>query len=239
MVYAGILAGGRGERMGNTERPKQFLPIGGRPILVHTVERFLLAPGIDRILVAVPERWRAYTEALLKQHLPQAKALVVAGGRDRNDSLLRVCGYIEEAFGLHEEDILVSHDAVRPFVSERIIEENIRFAQEAGAANTMLPAIDTIATGEGAYLDTIPPRDRMYQVQTPQSFLIRPFVRVCRSLTEQEAKTLTDASKIYRLKGLPVKIVLGEQCNFKITTPYDLAVADFLCRTPEGDGLLR
>lgn len=79
----------------------------------------------------------------------------------------------------------------------------MRFAREVGAANTMLPAIDTIATGEGEFLDTIPPRELMYQVQTPQSFRMAAFIEVCRSLTEREAKTLTDASKIYRLKGLP------------------------------------
>lgn len=236
MVYAGILAGGRGERMGHTQRPKQFLPIGGRPILIHTVERFLKAGCIDRVLVAVPAKWMDYTKVLLGKYLPKAAVSVVEGGEDRNDSLLRVCGYIEKAYGLHEEDILVSHDAVRPFVSARILEENVRFAREVGAANTMLPAIDTIATGEGEFLDTIPPRELMYQVQTPQSFRMAAFIEVCRSLTEREAKTLTDASKIYRLKGLPVKIVVGEQRNFKITTPYDLAVADFLCKTQSAAG---
>lgn len=236
MVYAGILAGGRGERMGQTQRPKQFLPIGGRPILIHTVERFLHAGCIDQVLVAVPAKWMDYTKVLLEKYLPEAAAAVVEGGEDRNDSLLRVCGYIEKTYGIKEEDILVSHDAVRPFVSTRILEENVRFAREVGAANTMLPAIDTIATGEGEFLDTIPPRELMYQVQTPQSFRMADFIKVCRSLTEREAKTLTDASKIYRLKGLPVKIVVGEQRNFKITTPYDLAVADFLCKTQPAHG---
>lgn len=222
--------------MGHTQRPKQFLPIGGRPILIHTVERFLHAGCIDQVLVAVPAKWMDYTKVLLEKYLPEAAAAVVEGGEDRNDSLLRVCGYIEKTYGIKEEDILVSHDAVRPFVSTRILEENVRFAREVGAANTMLPAIDTIATGEGEFLDTIPPRELMYQVQTPQSFRMADFIKVCRSLTEREAKTLTDASKIYRLKGLPVKIVVGEQRNFKITTPYDLAVADFLCKTQPADG---
>lgn len=86
--------------MGHTQRPKQFLPIGGRPILIHTVERFLHAGCIDRVLVAVPAKWMEYTKVLLEKYLPEAAVSVVEGGEDRNGSLLRVCGYIEKTLGI-------------------------------------------------------------------------------------------------------------------------------------------
>ena len=135
--------------------------------------------------------------------------------------------YIEEQGKLTDDTIIVTHDSVRPFVTYRIIEENIRYAQQCGACDTVIPASDTIVESTGGeYISSIPDRKTMYQGQTPQSFRAKKLREVYESLTTEEKDVLTDACKIYVLKDEPVHLVEGEVSNIKITYPHDLRVAE-------------
>lgn len=232
MNYAGILAGGKGTRMGVTERPKQFLRMGasGKPILIHTLEAFLSCADIKAIVIACPQAWLEYTKVLVAENCTpqeQGRIHVIVGGKERFDSLANICDFIEANFGLDEEDILVSHDAVRPFVTERIIAENIQLAAKYGCVDTVVPATDTIVVSEGGeQIDAIPPRSQFYQGQTPQSFRISEYREAFGALTEEQKATLTDACKVYLLNNKPVHLVMGEYHNIKITTPHDLSVGE-------------
>lgn len=207
-IYGVILAGGQGTRMGNSDKPKQFLEVGGRPILIHTVEKFIVTPDFRQIIVLAPKQWLAYTKDIIKKYIKHhEKIVVIEGGNTRNETIMNAIQYIENAGCLTEETIIVTHDSVRPFVTYRIIEENIRYAEECGACDTVIPASDTIVESrDGNFISNIPERKMMYQGQTPQSFKAKRLREIYESLTEKEREILTDACKIYVLKNEPVHL---------------------------------
>ena len=136
---------------------------------------------------------------------------------------------IEEQGKLNDDTIIVTHDSVRPFVTHRILEENIKYAKEFGACDTVIPATDTIVESKNNELiSSIPDRSTMYQGQTPQSFKAVQLRELYEGLSEEEKKILTDACKIMVIKGEKVHLVEGEVSNIKITYPYDLRVAESL-----------
>ena len=229
-VFGVVLAGGIGTRMGNVEKPKQFMEIGGKPIIIHTIEKFVLNPQFEKILVLSPKQWIKHTGDLIKKYIPAADNIVViSGGATRNETIMNSIAYIEEQGRLNEDTIIVTHDSVRPFVTHRILEENIRYAKEFGACDTVIPATDTIVESKDHQLiSTIPDRSSMYQGQTPQSFKALHLRELYEGLTEEEKKILTDACKIAVIKGEKVHLVEGEVSNIKITYPYDLRVAESL-----------
>ena len=233
MVVAVICAGGIGSRMGNAEKPKQYLNVGGKPIILHTIEKFVVNEEFEKIIVLVPESWISYTKDIINKHLKGVeKVEVMAGGSDRNSTIMNAINYIEEKFGLDDDTIIVTHDAVRPFVTHRIIMDNIKAAVKVGACDTVIPATDTIVESiDGEKISSIPDRSKVYQGQTPQSFRAKRLKELYLSLTAEEKAILTDAAKIYLLKGEAVHLVSGEVFNIKITYPYDLTVAETLINT--------
>lgn len=228
MIYAEILAGGKGTRMGNTEKPKQFLMIADKPVLIHTIEQFILNSRINKIIVCCPEEWINYTKDIIKKYIIDDTMIdVVIGGSDRNETIINGCNHIEKEYGLTSDDIIITHDAVRPFISQRIINDNIEAMKTCDATDTVIPATDTIVSSlDGENLNEIPNRANLYQGQTPQSFKIIELMNLYNNLTEDEKKILTDACKIYVIKGKNVKIVMGEVYNMKITTRYDIKLAN-------------
>ena len=141
----------------------------------------------------------------------QGRIHVITSGKERFDSLANVCNFIEATFGLSDDEILVSHDAVRPFVTDLIIAENIKFATEYGCVDTVVPATDTIVVSEdGQQIDAIPPRSQFYQGQTPQSFRITEYREAFDALTDEQKSILTDSRKVYLLNDKPVYLVMGE-----------------------------
>ncbi len=230
MVVGAIFAGGIGSRMGSSDTPKQYLFLGTKPIIVHTVEKFFVNPELDKIIVLCPKQWVGPTRDMVEKSIGKTERVtVIEGGATRNDTLANALQYIEENFGLDEDTVIVTHDAVRPFVTHRIINENIKAAKKYGACDTVIPASDTIVeSGDGEKISFIPDRKKMYQGQTPQSFKAKKLKTVFETLTKDEKAVLTDACKIFTMKGEPVYLVEGEVFNIKITYPYDLKVAGVL-----------
>lgn len=227
MIYAAILAGGKGTRMGSTDVPKQFLELDGKPIIIHTTEKMLMCDRFEKIIIGINADWKSYCEDLIAKHIGNDKRIIVCtGGSDRSGTLCNVIDVIRETNGLNDDDIIVTHDAVRPFVTKRIIEENIDSALKYGACDTVIPATDTIVSSDdGEIISSIPERRRLYQGQTPQSFNIKLLTDSFAALTDEEKTTLTDACKILVLKNHPVHLVNGEVLNFKITTISDYQLA--------------
>ena len=184
-IFGIILAGGQGTRMGNAERPKQFMEIGKKPIIIHTIEKFAIHSAFDKVIVLSPRAWISHTRDLIRKYIPRSSnVVVVQGGSTRNETIMNGIRYIEENFGLDDNTIIVTHDSVRPFVSHRMIEENIRAAQECGACDTVIPATDTIVESAGhQFISSIPDRSTMYQGQTPQSFRAKKLRDIYESLT--------------------------------------------------------
>ncbi|MBI0577725.1 2-C-methyl-D-erythritol 4-phosphate cytidylyltransferase [Neobacillus cucumis] len=228
MIYAEILAGGKGTRMGNIHMPKQFLTLNGKPIIIHTIEKFILNDRFDKILVMSPKEWINHTKDIIKKHIGvQDRIVVLEGGSDRNESIMNGINYIKENYGIFDEDVIITHDSVRPFLTHRIIDENIDAALKYGAVDTVIEAIDTIIQSvDGESISDIPVRSTMYQGQTPQSFNIQKLVGYYEALNDEQKEILTDAAKIFALNGEKVRLVRGEVFNIKVTTPYDLKVAN-------------
>ncbi len=229
MNFAGILAGGKGTRMGKTELPKQFLQLGEKPIIIHTVEQFLISNDVDKIIIAVPAQWISHTKNIIGKYYNNEKIAIIEGGSSRNETVMAICNYLNQNYKLNDDDVLVTHDAVRPFITQRIIKENVEYAKEYDAVDTVVPAFDTIVEStNNNTITNIPIRDYMYQGQTPQTFKVKELMKTYESLNDEEKKVLTDAAKIYVLKNKNVKLVMGESYNMKITTPYDLKLANLM-----------
>ena len=237
MIFAAILAGGIGSRMGGTDTPKQFLTLGDKPVIIHTVDKFVINSKFDKILVLSPESFVNHTKNLINEYFGENDDIIVLkGGDTRNDTLINSIEYIKENFEIDDDSIIVTHDSVRPFVTHRIIEDNIEAAKEFGACDTVVPATDTIVESVDSKIITdIPIRDNYYQGQTPQSFKINKLSELINSLSNEETNILTDACKIFVLKGEEVHLVNGEITNIKITYPYDLKLANTILKETDHD----
>ncbi len=232
MIYGVILAGGIGSRMGNKEKPKQYINIGDKPIIVHTIEKFCLCSEFQEIIILCPKDWIEYTKGLVRKYVSETDRIaVIEGGGTRNETIMNAIAYIEETGTLDDNTVIVTHDAVRPFVTYRIIKENIEAAMRWGACDTVIPATDTIVESQnGKVISDIPNRAVLYQGQTPQSFKAVMLRDLYNSLTDEEKDVLTDAAKICVIKDRKVQLVRGENSNVKITYPYDLTVAESLLK---------
>lgn len=237
MTYGVILAGGIGSRMGG-DKPKQYLTVKDKPIIIYTIEKFLVVPEFEKVIVLCPKQWVEHTKNLIEKHIAPAKdrVAVIEGGSTRNETIMNAIKLIENEGNLNDDTIIVTHDSVRPFVTHRIIEENIKAAEEFGACDTVVPATDTIVEAiDNATISNIPDRSKMYQGQTPQSFKALKLKNMYESLTDEEKDILTDAAKIFVIKGEKVALVQGETFNMKITYPYDLRVAKSLLEDETDD----
>lgn len=237
MVYGVVLAGGIGSRMGG-DKPKQYLTVKDKPIIVYTIEKFFAVPEFEKIIVLCPNQWVEHTKNLIEKHIAPAgsRIAVIEGGETRNETIMNAIDFIDSEGNLNDDTIIVTHDSVRPFVSHRIIMENIEAARNYGACDTVVAATDTIVESlDGEIISSVPDRSKMYQGQTPQSFKALKLKNMYNSLTEDEKAILTDASKIFVIKGEKVALVQGETYNMKITYPYDLRVAKSLLEDEEND----
>ncbi|MDO4542724.1 MAG: 2-C-methyl-D-erythritol 4-phosphate cytidylyltransferase [Bacillota bacterium] len=228
MIYGAILAGGVGSRMNIADMPKQFLPLGEKPIIIHTLEKFLLCQDIDEVYIGVHSQWLSHMEDLVKKYveLRRENVHVVPGGGDRNETIMAVINAIEAKYGQREDDYIITHDAVRPFVTHRIIQENIDMVKQYNACDTVVNAVDTIVmSADGATIKDIPDRSLMYQGQTPQSFQMSLLKNLYYDLSPEEKDKLTDACKICVVSNVPVYLVRGEVSNLKITTVSDYKIA--------------
>jgi 2-C-methyl-D-erythritol 4-phosphate cytidylyltransferase / 2-C-methyl-D-erythritol 2,4-cyclodiphosphate synthase len=233
-VTAIVAAGGRGERLGAAQ-PKQMLVIGGRSILERSVQLLVAHPAVDEVVVALPPGLAAQPPAWLTRAAKTVK--VVSGGPRRQDSVANAFAAISDA-----TDIVVIHDAARPFASASLVSRTIDAAVETGAALAALPARDTVKRAEyvdgpaaagpdvaGHYVLETLPRDTVHLAQTPQAFR-REVLAAALAFGAGEAMEATDEATLAERAGHRVRLVEGEATNLKITTQDDLAIAEALAR---------
>lgn len=223
-----ILAGGIGSRMQSPELPKQYLKLDNEPIIIKTVRNFIDFGSFRAGVICCPVDWIEYTKALLLEYgIPTDTVFVVPGGKNRNSSVQNGCCFLTKNFKVADNDVVLTHDAVRPFINSRVIKDNVSAVVEFGAANTVMPVYDSIIrTASGDFLSEHLPRKELYRVQTPQSFRLKELENVINSLSEEELEAYTDVASIFADRGFRVKLVPGLDGNIKITTPFDMAVAE-------------
>ena len=218
-VTAIVPAGGTGKRMGNSF-PKQYLSIQNKPILIYTLEKLDRCKAIDETILAVPAALIDQTESLIQDWQIRKVNRVVAGGRERQQSVSNALNAADPACSL-----VVIHDAVRPFVSVAKIEETILTAREEGAAILGIPEKCTIKRVIGRIVSETVDRSDLWQIQTPQAFYAE-LIREAYRLAEADGISGTDDAMLIERLGYPVFVVEGEETNIKITSPIDLHIAE-------------
>lgn len=230
MNYAVILAGGSGKRMKSIAVPKQYYKIDDVPIIIYTLKTFIDINCFDYIYLAVNEDYKKYVSDLLEKYFKDklSKITLVNGGDERIDSIHNVIKAIDES-SVNDDDIIVIHDAVRPFVTEKIIKDNIEGAREYGATVTSVPVNDTILLStDGDYVDRIPIRKTLFNGQSPDSFNLKTFIELENKLTNEQKEIITGTSQVCTLNDYPIKMIEGDTVNFKITTDADLELAEHI-----------
>jgi len=234
----GVLAAGSSA---NPAAPKQFLTIGGVPVLIHSLRAFLAVERVSSIYVAV----RASEMERMKTHIADfalgEKVHVVEGGENRQESVGKALAAVGRDFpsergGADAGDVVLVHDAVRPLIDPATIDRTIDAVLKHGAAIVGLPAVDTIKqverTANGALVTSTIPRERVVYAQTPQGALYSALKRAFDEAAADEFLGTDEASLLERA-GIPVFVVAGSARNFKITQPGDLELAEFYLKRVE------
>jgi 2-C-methyl-D-erythritol 4-phosphate cytidylyltransferase/2-C-methyl-D-erythritol 2,4-cyclodiphosphate synthase len=226
-TWAIIVAGGRGQRFG-TVAPKQFLPLGDQPLLQHSLQLFSSAKKITGIILVLPEEfvgeWREKLRGL--------DVRVTAGGATRQESVSKGLAQVPV-----DVSWIVIHDAARPFVTLQLLENLLTVAQEHGAAIPAIPVADTLKKGDdqGRVLETVDRQD-LFRVQTPQVFS-RDLLKEALAWAKENSVDGTDEAGLVEKMGRPVRLISGEEFNFKVTQPSDLEMAQALWSHRHMNGL--
>lgn len=217
MKYALVVAGGKGLRMG-TELPKQFLPVGGKPVLMRTLETFYAYDPAMQIILVLPHSQQDYWKGLCAEYRFSIPHLLADGGETRFHS-------VKNGLALVSGSGLVGvHDGVRPFVSREVIARCYERAAEAKAVVPVIDVVETVRRLEGEGSSTVN-REEYKLVQTPQVFDAELLKR---AYGQPYSPSFTDDASVVEAMGIPVVLTAGNRENIKITTPFDLQVAKAL-----------
>ena len=224
MITAALIpAAGRGQRMG-LDIEKQFLPLGGKPLLAYTLARFEATPTINRIVVIVPSGRETfcYQEIIVPWGLRKVTH-IIAGAETRQRSVIAGFSCLDE-----DVDVVVIHDGARPFVTPALIRAAIDAAVVHGNAVAAIPESDTLkrVSGEGTVIETVDRRN-LWRAQTPQAFR-RPILQCALAYAAQQNLDATDEASLLESLSWPVRIFPGSVWNFKVTSPDDLALAELV-----------
>ncbi|MFL5728412.1 MAG: 2-C-methyl-D-erythritol 4-phosphate cytidylyltransferase [Cytophagaceae bacterium] len=219
--YALIVAGGSGSRM-NSELPKQFIPIAGVPILIHTLKKFIDYSSDIRIILVLPEQEIANWELIASRHFLKNAPEIVSGGSSRYQSVKNGLSCIKE-----KEALVAIHDGVRPFVSRLIIHESFINAEQYGNAITAMPLKDSIRKVEGEKSKSAD-RSAFRLIQTPQTFKLSV---IKKAYEIPERSSFTDDASVAEFSGEQIRLIEGSYSNIKITTPEDLALSEAILKT--------
>ena len=222
MVTAMLFAGGVGTRMKSSDMPKQFLVVGGKPIIIRTMEHFADHPEVDDIVIACKEDWIDYLNDLIEKFGVKKVRSVVPGGENGFGSIHN--GVVETAkVAKNPDDIILICDGVRPMLSEELISNCIRITRECGTAVPVTPSIDSLLfSDDGEECRKSYKRSSMYITQAPQGYTME---RILWAHDEAEKRGITNpvsSSELFIELGEAVRLFIGERNNIKVTTPEDL-----------------
>ncbi|EAI1565250.1 IspD/TarI family cytidylyltransferase [Campylobacter coli] len=225
-----ILAAGSGKRMGKTVLPKQFLSLSMKPIILLTLERTLKSDLFDQIILVVNKDWEEYTKQILCNYkISLDKLSIVIGGGERIDSLNSAVSLLESQ-NSHEDSIVVVLDAVRPFITKKILSDSIFYAKKYGVAVAGVEAKDTIYNIKENFVDDIPHRHLLINGQAPDSFKFKILKKSIDKMQDYEKKVITGTVQICYLQGYDVYVFNGDERNIKITTSIDYDIAKIIER---------
>ncbi len=224
-IVALIAAAGKGKRM-NARISKPFIYISGKPILAYTIEKFEKCKIIDKIylIVSPEEKEMCYKNIILRYNFSKVKELV-DGGETRQDSVYNGIKALDK-----DTDIVVIHDGARPLVEETIIRDSIEKAQKYGAAIAVIPIKDTVKKSENDFfINKTLNREKIWRAQTPQTFKY-DIILTAHHQAFKDKYLVTDDAAIVERYGHKVKLIIGSKENIKITTPFDIIMAEIFLK---------
>ncbi|MCH3918765.1 MAG: 2-C-methyl-D-erythritol 4-phosphate cytidylyltransferase [Spirochaetia bacterium] len=222
MNSALIFAGGSGRRMNTKSKPKQFLQLYGKEILVYTIENFQKHPEIDNIIVVCKENWIPYFKELLVKYKLDKVKWIVPGGSTGQESIYK--GLLELSKHVEKDTIVLVHDGVRPFVDAELISKCISCTQEHHSAITVVPAVETFIQLDGEKVDSITDRSKCCLAQAPQCFFLGELLATHEQARKEGHGEMIDSASLMKNYGYPLYVVFGNYDNIKITTPSDFYV---------------
>ncbi len=216
-----IFAGGIGTRMHSKEKPKQFLELHGKPIIIYTLEHFEKNPEIDAVVIACLEEWIPYLNQLIYRYRIEKVKKVVPGGSTGQLSIYNGLCAAEEVAG-KERSIVLIHDGVRPLITPQLLSDNIRCVKEHGSAITAGIVKETIVVvDEKGCVEHVPSRDKSRVAKAPQSFWLEDILGVHRRALKDGVTSAIDSCTLMKQYGYTLFMVDGPYENIKITTPDD------------------
>lgn len=220
-----IFAGGSGSRMNTKSRPKQFLELHGKPVIIYTLELFDYHPQIDAIVVVCLESWIPFLKKMLKKFEINKVMRIVPGGASGQESIYKgLCAAEEYATDKAEETIVLIHDGVRPLITEETITDNIAKVRECGSCITCIPAIETfVVCRENGSLE-IPSRKDSLIARAPQSFRLNDILSTHRRALSEGRGDFIDSCTMMSYYGYKLSTIIGPMENIKITTPTDFFI---------------
>ena len=246
MNIAVIFAGGSGLRMHTKSRPKQFLDLNGKPIIIYTLELFDNHPGIDAIVVACIESWIPFLEKQLRKFEINKVVKIVPGGESGQGSIYNgLCAaeaYIKSKNVASEDTTVLIHDGVRPLITEETITDNINKVAEVGSCITCIPATETLVVKQHDGSLEIPSRADSLIARAPQSFLLSDILTAHRRAIDEKKNDFIDSCTMMSHYGYRLGTIIGPMENIKITTPTDFFVLRAMVKVHEDQqifGLLR
>lgn len=225
MNIAVIFAGGSGMRMNTVSRPKQFLELNGKPVIIYTLELFDNHPQIDAICVVCIESWIPFLKKQLKKFEVTKVVEIVPGGETGQDSIYNgLCAAERYSTKRNEKANVLIHDGVRPLITEQTISENIATVMEKGNCITCVPAIETFVVTQKDGSLNIPERTDSLIARAPQSFRLEEILSVHRIARKEGHHGFVDSCTMMSHYGHHMNIIMGPMENIKITTPTDFFI---------------
>jgi D-ribitol-5-phosphate cytidylyltransferase len=223
MNIAIILAAGNSTRL-KGKTPKQLLNLDGKPVSFYSLERFQQHSNIDSILIVTKAELFASFSKLVKKYQLTKVTAIISGGTSRQASVFNGLSFLDPS--IHHSDIVLIHDAARPFITNKIITDNILLAKKKAAVETAIPCADTISVSKnGKSISNVLDRRELYQAQTPQSFAFGLILKAHQKALLEEWENITDDAQLVLRFGHDVALVEGAINNFKITTREDFDLA--------------
>ena len=237
MNIAVIFAGGSGLSMHTKSRPKQFLDLNGKPIIIYTLELFDNHPGIDAIVVACIESWIPFLEKQLRKFEINKVVKIVPGGESGQASIYNgLCAaeaYIKSKNVASEDTTVLIHDGVRPLITEETITDNINKVAEVGSCITCIPATETLVVKQHDGSLEIPSRADSLIARAPQSFLLSDILTAHRRAIDEKKNDFIDSCTMMSHYGYRLGTIIGPMENIKITTPTDFFVLRAMVKVHE------
>ena len=219
-----IFAGGMGKRMTSSSCPKQFMVIKGKPVIVHTLEKFAKSPFVDAIVVVCLSNYVGYLKNIIEEYRVNKVLSVIEGGRTGQESIFNGLSEIRRL--AEGNPIVLIHDGVRPFISNETISENVKCAKKNGNAITVAQAIETIAVmEEGQTISEVYERSKCVLAKAPQTFYLQDILEVHKQAQEEGITDAVDSSSLMFKYGKKLFTVKCSGANIKITTPEDFYFA--------------